>query len=519
MQFLHDGAARRSFTAAKVRRITLPLLLSLVLAACGGGGSGGATGGFSDAFSDKSPTSSEAVTLTPISSIPSTPPTTTTSTTSAPTSGVTLAPISGIPTTAPTNTVPAPAPTSGVPLAPITGIPTTDPGVAWGPLSRTFGDPPFKLNGPSGVTQPLVFTSGNTGVATISGNTVTIVGAGTTSITAKSASTTGTQYLGTIAVYVKKARPNLSMPTVTVPAIDGVVKLQASTKSTGAIQYALSNVVSTDARLGVGVLDSDGTFRSWGVGTALITATQVPSANYEGGTVTGQLIVEKRKYDIPLNDMIQPFTYTLQIPVEVATYDEVSGEFRTPTFTVSNPAMSAVWDEVNYWIRVDVRSAGSTFLTLSLGATTNLAPVSKTVTLTFTEVTQQQPGRQLTKVEGNNAYKEDYVFDAEKKVVTLKLCPSTPEVINLSFTDSPYNEGAKHVSLNGVDLAPVSSWGEYAANVQAIATGDAPLKLQSFVDGSSGGGVNLIGTVFEYDVKVELLDPLTHTKCYRAGPV
>ena len=53
--------------------------------------------------------------------------------------------------------------------------------------AKTFGDAPFALSAFAGSGLPVSYTSGNTNVATISGSTVTIVGVGTTVITASQA--------------------------------------------------------------------------------------------------------------------------------------------------------------------------------------------------------------------------------------------------------------------------------------------------------------------------------------------
>lgn len=61
-----------------------------------------------------------------------------------------------------------------------------DQTIAFGSLSnRTYGDASFMLNANGGSSgNPVIYTSSNTNVATINGNTVTIVGAGSTNITA-----------------------------------------------------------------------------------------------------------------------------------------------------------------------------------------------------------------------------------------------------------------------------------------------------------------------------------------------
>lgn len=53
--------------------------------------------------------------------------------------------------------------------------------------SKTTSDTPFTLDGSASSGLPVTYTSSNTSVATVSGNTVTIIGEGTTTITASQA--------------------------------------------------------------------------------------------------------------------------------------------------------------------------------------------------------------------------------------------------------------------------------------------------------------------------------------------
>ena len=60
--------------------------------------------------------------------------------------------------------------------------------ITFGPLpTATVGDPPFTLSATASSGLAVTYSSDNTGVATISGNTVTIVGQGTANITASQA--------------------------------------------------------------------------------------------------------------------------------------------------------------------------------------------------------------------------------------------------------------------------------------------------------------------------------------------
>ena len=88
----------------------------------------------------------------------------------------------------------------------------------------TYGAVPFALVGNASSSLPVSYTSANTAVATVSGNTITIVGAGTTTITATqlgnsaySAATPMTQQLTVLKKDLTVTAPNISL----MPDCDG----------------------------------------------------------------------------------------------------------------------------------------------------------------------------------------------------------------------------------------------------------------------------------------------------------
>ncbi len=84
--------------------------------------------------------------------------------------------------------------------------------------AKVFGDAPFELTPPnSNSTGAFSYTSSNTGVATISGSTVTIVGVGTSTITAHQAAD-GAFEGGSITAALVVGNPPLSTPAPTPPA-------------------------------------------------------------------------------------------------------------------------------------------------------------------------------------------------------------------------------------------------------------------------------------------------------------
>jgi hypothetical protein len=154
-------------------------------------------------------------------------------------------------------------------------------------VTKNFGDAAFNITNPtSNSAGAFSYSSGNTGVATISGNTVTIVGAGSSIITATQAAngfyTTGTT---TFTLTVNKIAPVFGAFADQSKLLStGSYTITAPTStSTGAITYTSSNTsVATVSGTAVTLA---------GVGTSTITANQAATTNYNAGTTTYVLTV------------------------------------------------------------------------------------------------------------------------------------------------------------------------------------------------------------------------------------
>ena len=151
--------------------------------------------------------------------------------------------------------------------------------------SKTFGDAPFNLTATGGGSgNPITYVSSNTSVATISGSTVTIVGAGTTTITASQAGdanyTAATDVPQVLTV-------NQATQTITFNALPAKLSTDAPfalTATGGAsgnpITYVSSNTsVATIAGNIVTIV---------GAGTTTITASQAGNANYTAAVDVNQ---------------------------------------------------------------------------------------------------------------------------------------------------------------------------------------------------------------------------------------
>jgi hypothetical protein len=156
---------------------------------------------------------------------------------------------------------------------------------------KNFGDAPFTLSAPaSDSLGSFSYNSSNPAVATISGNMVNIVGAGSSTITVTQAATNNyTSATTTASLVVSPIAPTFGIGGFTVPTKnfgDAPFTLQAPTSnSNGAFTYS---VVGT-----TGVVDiSNNVVTILSAGTTTIRATQSATNNYTSRTITASLVVK-----------------------------------------------------------------------------------------------------------------------------------------------------------------------------------------------------------------------------------
>jgi gliding motility-associated-like protein len=153
--------------------------------------------------------------------------------------------------------------------------------------SKTVGDVAYSLTATGGASGNAVsYTSSNTAVATISGSTVTIIGAGTTTITASQAGNANYNAATDVpqTLTVAKAAQRISFVALAGKTFgDAVFNLTASGGSSGnAITYVSSNTA-------VAII-SGSTVTLVGVGSADIIASQAGNANYNAATDVPQTL-------------------------------------------------------------------------------------------------------------------------------------------------------------------------------------------------------------------------------------
>lgn len=155
--------------------------------------------------------------------------------------------------------------------------------------NKEVGNTAFALTAPTSDSDGVfTYTSSNTAVATVSGNTVTIVGAGTTTITANQTAT-ATYAAGSIAATLTVTAPlttptlsNFTIPNKTVGDAAFALTTPAS-NSDGAFTYTSSNTAVATI--------SGNTVTLVGEGSTTITANQVATTSYTAGSITADLVV------------------------------------------------------------------------------------------------------------------------------------------------------------------------------------------------------------------------------------
>ena len=219
---------------------------------------------------------------------------------------------------------PAPAP-EPVPVAPAEPAPTQAPSqiIDFPAIpTKTYGNSPFDLGASSDSGLSITYTSSNESIATISGLTVTIKGAGTSTITA---SQVGNANYNVASDVDQILTVNTASQIIDFPAIPTKIygvsipfDLGASSDSKLSITYTSSNEsIATISGLTVTIK---------GAGTSTITASQVGNANYNAASDVDQILTVNKVSQIidfpaiPTKTYGAPFTFTLN-----ATSNSTSG--------------------------------------------------------------------------------------------------------------------------------------------------------------------------------------------------
>jgi len=156
--------------------------------------------------------------------------------------------------------------------------------ITFGALSsKTFGDSSFSITGSASSGLPLSYSSSNTSVATVSGSVVTIVGAGSTTITASQSGNSSFNSATSVsqALTVNKVGQTISFTTLPAKTYgDSAFALTGSSTSGLSVSYSSSNPSVATV--------SGSTVTIVAAGAATITAAQAGNSNYNAASSVSQ---------------------------------------------------------------------------------------------------------------------------------------------------------------------------------------------------------------------------------------
>jgi alpha-tubulin suppressor-like RCC1 family protein len=239
-------------------------------------------------------------------------------------------------------------------------------------LSGTFGEDGPTITKPTSESRGAIsFTSSNVAVATVNATTgqVTVVGAGTTTITSTQAATddyvSATQ---TLTFTVKQAVPKLGTFTI-------------GSKTFGNAEFAIEKPTSpssgtftfTSNDSKVIKISEAGKATIEGAGKATITATQAASGNYSATSTTTEITVAKAAPElsnISLTGLVFGDADSTMEPRSTS-----SGAF---TFSSNNTRVITIDEKTG---RVRVAGAGTATITVKQASTTNYEAASSSVTV------------------------------------------------------------------------------------------------------------------------------------------
>jgi hypothetical protein len=223
---------------------------------------------------------------------------------------------------------------------------------------KTFGDADFTLTATasSGLT-PITYNSSSPGVATVSGNTVTIVGAGSTVITASRSG--NANYNDAIAVpqtlTVNKANQTITFNALTAKTFgDAAFNLTATASSGLSPAYTSSNTAVATV--------SGNTVTIVGAGSAVITASQSGDTNYNSAAnKTQTLTVNKANQTITFGPLASKTFIDLPFSLN-ATASSTLGV----SYSSSNTSVATVNGST-----ITIVGVGNTLITASQAGDTN----------------------------------------------------------------------------------------------------------------------------------------------------
>ena len=267
-------------------------------------------------------------------------------------------------------------------------------------ISKTFGDPDFNLTATSSSTGLFSYTISDTSIASVSSNTVTIAGAGTTTILINQSSdnnyNTG---VSSITLIVNKADPIIYFPDVIKTFGDPDFTVIATSSSTGDFSYSIDNpmiaaevqsnsltIVSNSSRgiSGQSTSSLPLLLSISAAGSTTITAVQAEDENYNSGSANMKLTILKKIPDNTSWYLTSTITRTFGIPPFEIISPQVELNYNgSITYRSSDPSIADISSTT-----VTVNSIGTVTLFADMSEDQNYEARTVTVKLVVVKANQ-----------------------------------------------------------------------------------------------------------------------------------
>jgi hypothetical protein len=237
-----------------------------------------------------------------------------------------------------------------------------NPVISLSNISKTFGNPSFKINATSASIGNFTYNSGNLFVANITiGNTVNIIGAGSTTISvSQDATTFYNSATGNATIIVDKAVPTITFSNISKTYGNPIFRIDPSSNPVSDSDGAFT-LSSSDTNV---LQITDFSANIVGAGTSIITASQAESNNYLAGDISATLTVAKALPTITFTNISK--TYNDPIFRIDPSSNPVSNSNGAFTFSSSNTNVVQITD-----FSANIVGAGNAIITASQAATSD----------------------------------------------------------------------------------------------------------------------------------------------------
>jgi hypothetical protein len=295
----------------------------------------------------------------------------------------------------------------------------------WNPLTATLASRTLKLTPPTSTSAaPWIYKTSDSKIATLSGNTLTFLDAGTVTITAMQSTTTnwlGGEVSTTLTITsLPKTLGTFTNITIAKDSVSNLNLVEPTSNSAGAWTFTIAD--STVATLAGKVLTPKN------IGTTTITARQAAFGGYGSSTLTMTLTILGATATVgEFADVT--FTQTSNSSNTLSVKAPTSNSPAAWVFTSSDPSVATISTLLNTG-SVKVYKPGKTTITASQGTSGNYAATSKSMTLTVNAAPTYGALEDLQKVVGDPA--QTILPPVSTSAGAWTYTSSDPEVVSIS---------------------------------------------------------------------------------------